>query len=299
MPRPSFQASNWKSTDTVSAVTLPLNGERAENLAFRGNSMLRVILPVLWIAFDVAICIRTAFMTQPMEWEEILAWGTVGLILGLTALAAGWWEREEKHKEEVKYERDRGELRSQIERSSGFNEGAFKTLESTIQRIESATPESSGAVVSKLQEELQKYRSRMAEISWTPLTADQKTRLRNGLSKLRPAKLDIGYYESSSGCEQLARELEQIFRDVGWTLDEKAYEVKSRLNLSEPLAFRGISLAGNDDLTNTHDVRDVLNDVLPGQAESSKNLRKSDMPIISLCVGLKRPGIQQRHENFC
>ncbi len=161
-----------------------------------------------------------------------------------------------------------------------------------ITKMESAIPESSGVVISELREELQEYRGRIAEVLWNPLTADQKSRLRSGLSKLNPANIEIGYFASQPDSERLARDFEQVFRDVGWTLDEKANSVESQSNLNPwPITLPGILVAASANLTSplSHEVRDVINDVLPAQATSQVSALSSDPPKVSLIVGSKRP----------
>jgi hypothetical protein len=117
--------------------------------------MLSILASLGWIAFDVAICLRTAFMTKPMTWLEINIWGVVGLALGVAALGAAWHERETRHTDELKYERDRSDLRAQIERSSGYNEGAFVRIGNTLDQIAArSTPQVRGEVI-RLKEEIQ------------------------------------------------------------------------------------------------------------------------------------------------
>jgi hypothetical protein len=108
---------------------------------------------------------------------EIAVWGIVGLILGAAALAAGWYEREQAHSQELKYERDRGELIAQIQRSSGYNQGAFERMDRRLEDIASAvTPEIRQQVISVRSGLEAELVERMAR-EWPRPTASQRERL--------------------------------------------------------------------------------------------------------------------------
>jgi hypothetical protein len=103
--------------------------------------MATVLLPILWIAFDAAICLRTGTMSTPMSWNEIAAWGFGGLLVGVMALVAGWREREHSHKQEIKYEQDRSDLRIEIAKFGSFNQGAFLSVSQKLDEVTAANPQ--------------------------------------------------------------------------------------------------------------------------------------------------------------
>jgi hypothetical protein len=57
--------------------------------------MLTIVVPALWILFDVLICIRTGYMTSPFPTWEWWAWLLSGIVLALLAVAGGWWDRRQ------------------------------------------------------------------------------------------------------------------------------------------------------------------------------------------------------------
>lgn len=61
--------------------------------------MLAILVPALWIIFDVLICVRTGYMTAPFSRWEWWAWLVSGIVLALLAVIAGWWDRKQAVKE--------------------------------------------------------------------------------------------------------------------------------------------------------------------------------------------------------
>jgi hypothetical protein len=174
--------------------------------------MLTVIVPVLWIAFDVAICVRTAFMSAPMSWPEISGWFVVGLLLGLTALAAGWHEREEKHKDEVKYERDRGELCAQIERSAGFNQGSFERVNVKLDKISNASPDF------EVKKEITQLKADLTRMQPRTLSQDQIEAMSGYLGTVPPAEkspIDILIHPNNPEAARYGGELQYFLRKRG------------------------------------------------------------------------------------
>jgi hypothetical protein len=178
--------------------------------------MLAIIAAVLWIVLDVAMTLLTSPPIPLWQWRTIVYGG--GAVVVFT-IVAGIYEHFHTKKEDRNRAQETTDLKERLIKQEGFNEGAFQTLGGTLQQIASATPESSGAVVSAMREELQKYQSRIAQLVWAPLTSEQKIQLRNALSKLQREKLAIVYH-GDEDCEYLAHGLEQVFLDVGWTLAE-------------------------------------------------------------------------------
>ncbi len=119
--------------------------------------MATVILPMLWIVFDVVICLPAASISTPMSSIEVALWGAVGLALGIVALVSSWSEMKRAHSEEVKYERDRGELRTEIAKGSSFNEGAFWSIGRRLEEF-------SKSPLPHIQEKVAAVRTELAEI---------------------------------------------------------------------------------------------------------------------------------------
>jgi hypothetical protein len=187
--------------------------------------MLTVVLPILWITFDVAICLRTAFMSKPMSWMEIVVWGCVGLALGLIALSAGWYEREQAHGKEIKYERDRAELQAQIQHFSGYNQGAFDRMGRKLDAIAAASSpqikEEVDAVRSELVVELAERKAR----EWPRLTPEQKNRL--SILLRRTPEHEVGERRIVITRNELpdivyfANDLAEVFKTAGWELQHE------------------------------------------------------------------------------
>jgi hypothetical protein len=75
----------------------------------------------LWIAFDVAICLRTGYMTAPFPRGEWWAWLLGGGALALFALGAEYLDRKSDRAEAA-------DLRDRLIRQEGFTAGAFTAL---------------------------------------------------------------------------------------------------------------------------------------------------------------------------
>jgi hypothetical protein len=190
--------------------------------------MLTVIFPVLWIAFDVCICVRTAFMTKPMSWTEIAIWGSVGLILGLTALAAGWHEREAAHAKEITYERDRSDLLGEIRQSSGYNQGSFDRVTRKLDEIAAASSPQVKEEVKTVKSELEIELAERKAYEWPRLTPEQKQRLTVLLQ--RTSEHDMGQSHISITRNDLPDivhfvddDLVEVFRAAGWKLPRVAW----------------------------------------------------------------------------
>lgn len=61
--------------------------------------MLDIIVPALWILFDVLICLRTGHMTKPFRRWEWWTWLISGVLLAFMAVGAGAYSR---HQEGIK-----------------------------------------------------------------------------------------------------------------------------------------------------------------------------------------------------
>jgi membrane protein implicated in regulation of membrane protease activity len=68
--------------------------------------MLNLIIPALWILFDVLICLRTGYMTAPFPRLEWWAWFLSSIALAVMAVVAGWWDRKQTLKEAEQRHRD-------------------------------------------------------------------------------------------------------------------------------------------------------------------------------------------------
>ncbi|MGH8011565.1 MAG: hypothetical protein ACREQ4_03560, partial [Candidatus Binataceae bacterium] len=61
--------------------------------------MLNILVPALWILFDISICLRTGYMTAPFSRAEWWCWLVAGLLLAALAVIAGWWDRRKTSQE--------------------------------------------------------------------------------------------------------------------------------------------------------------------------------------------------------
>ena len=64
--------------------------------------MVNLIVPALWILFDVLICLRTGYMNAPFSRAEWWAWLLSGIALAMLAVLAGWWDRRRSDREAEK-----------------------------------------------------------------------------------------------------------------------------------------------------------------------------------------------------
>ena len=63
-------------------------------------------IPALWIVFDVLICLRTGYMTQPFPRWEWWTWLICGILLALFAVGAEWLNRRKQNRERIEDKED-------------------------------------------------------------------------------------------------------------------------------------------------------------------------------------------------
>jgi hypothetical protein len=127
--------------------------------------VLAILVPALWIIFDVAICLRTGYMNYPfsgLEWWWLLA----GLTLAGLALIAQWRERSASDKA-------MRDVNGKLEKAQAFHEGAYSVLGRRLDIIETQAKASGNTAISsevlQLKAELNPVKGMSAEI--TSLTA--------------------------------------------------------------------------------------------------------------------------------
>ncbi len=82
----------------------------------------------LWIAFDVAICLRTGYMSSPFSPQEWWGWLVAGGALAVFALIAEHFDR--------KADRENADaLQTQLTKQEGFIEGAFTRMDHRLENI--------------------------------------------------------------------------------------------------------------------------------------------------------------------
>jgi hypothetical protein len=93
---------------------------------------MAMLVSTLWIIFDVLICLRTGYMTQPFPRWEWWTWLLAGLALALFAIIADWLrQRNEK--------RERAQERL-VDHPDGFKSReatGTRQFGSSLQRIQS------------------------------------------------------------------------------------------------------------------------------------------------------------------
>jgi hypothetical protein len=233
-----------------------------------------------WILFDAAISAR--MMIGGYKWWEVALWSLGGLLL------AGYaWYREDRDNNE--HAKNFTNISDKLIEMRGFNAGAFTTVGKALADF---GPNPSSFVVEQLRTELQKYRDHLAKLVWSPLIPEEKINIRDGLSRLKAGKVAI-MYDGPSDCEQLARDVGQLFSEVGWTI-EHIYSLQSKIGAFEGAKKRtfallhGIAVSGGTNDLAVHAIRDVLSNALNvpvtvGTAYSNK----PEVPYVILAFGPK------------
>ncbi len=112
-----------------------------------------------WILFDVAICLRTGFMTAPFSWHEWAVWASAGATLAVLSVMVGYRDSK-KHDAEIaglnKKLTEQGER--QIEQK-GISLGVATAIGRSLDEIASKiTDPQSKAEISHLRQEIGKVR---------------------------------------------------------------------------------------------------------------------------------------------
>jgi hypothetical protein len=237
------------------------------------------MVTLFWIVFDVAITLRMAFVSPQYGipiWECAI-WGLVGLSLGIAAYV---FERRERKS----HNKTMTDLQAELTRQGAFNAGAFTVIGKTIVELPSLMP--ANPRIAQLEAELSAYRDRLAQIVWVPLAPEAKMQLRNGLSKLESGELRI-LHDGASDCEQLARELGQIFVDIGWALG-RIKSMESEIGPTRGVRLHGgIDVSGGSNDLVVHAIRDILSGVLNVQVSAKVAFDKADRRVIFLWIGAK------------
>jgi hypothetical protein len=118
------------------------------------------LVTAFWILFDVAICLRTGFMTAPFSWLEWGLWAFVGTALAIFAVIVGHQDSK-KHDAEIaglnKKLTEQGER--QIEQK-GISLGVATAIGRGLDEIASKlTDPQSKAEISELRQEVEKVQS--------------------------------------------------------------------------------------------------------------------------------------------
>jgi hypothetical protein len=148
--------------------------------------MLSYIFPFLWIVFDVAICLRTGYMTAPFTIVEICIWGAIGAILGFAAIGVAWSERDHAHQTELNHQRNLADLQQhahqtelnlqrnladlqqEVASAKAFSEGAYvvvgRRLDSIDTQAKATGDKAISAEVSQLKAELNPVKTLAGDI---------------------------------------------------------------------------------------------------------------------------------------
>ena len=149
----------------------------------------------------------------------------------------------------------------------------------SLMSLSADNPISSSVLVAEL-------RSKLADLLWLPLTPEQKRDLRERLSALEQASIEIMYI-GSEDCAQLARDFEQVFRDVGWQV-QGPYSFEAKLKFSLGFTIPGIAVNGHkaNNLL-VHEMRDIINHVLNMQVKSQLELEMPHPTKLFMTIGSK------------
>src|SRR5208283_1910661 len=145
--------------------------------------LIAIIVPVLWILFDVGATILTAPADMPLWTWRLLVWGGIS-VAGLT-LIAGFWDRRQVRIRDGKQDGDMTELKERLSKQGdqltesrgillgmGFTNGQIRDF--LIAESKTSQPiQAVQTTVAKLESQLERYQ----EMFWNRLSDSERTTL--------------------------------------------------------------------------------------------------------------------------
>jgi hypothetical protein len=169
------------------------------------------MVSVFWILFDVAICVRTSpYMLSQFSFGlgECIAWGVVGLALGI-------WAYISEHRDH----QEATELREKVIKQEGMLIGIAGNAAGTLHLLkegrdrEGNNNEVLNSAISQLQQKLSRYEA----IFWKPPDERQKIALIEELKFVGPRSVSVTSHENTD-CAELAYGLKDCFVRAGWNV---------------------------------------------------------------------------------
>ncbi len=250
------------------------------------------LVACLWILFDVAICLRTGYMTAPFPRAQWWAWLVGGGALAGFAFVAQYLESKANDR---KMER----LRDQLTRQEGISTGGFSALGlignaqlALLGRIADAKVAAEpGAIVTAavakietLSTELttvKKELDRAASREWQKSTDQQMSQLISALSALGSHSVKLAAHPNTD-CGELVYDLDFAFKKAGWECEVLHGTISATLT-------RGIYLSGKADSRVAFDVCGILSEILGYAAVGLQDRQSTDFIDLNIVIGPKHP----------
>lgn len=236
--------------------------------------MVNLIVPALWILFDVFICLRTGYMTAPFSRAEWLAWLLSGIMLAAAAVLAGWWDRR-------RTERESDGRHAQVQKGQDTLASGIVMLAGMVQASPNQTPgEITQAAIHKigqLESTLNAYQS----ILWAPLNSEQKSTLIEHLKELGSNRIRVSNSDNSD-CVELARDLRECFEHAQWNLEKLPDSDKWGSAVAN-----GLMVFGSQDALRSGVVR-ALAAAIPGSPILLYKLQEGDDVDVAIIVGTRK-----------
>jgi hypothetical protein len=175
--------------------------------------MLSVIVPALWIMFDVAICLRTGYMTAPLPHWEWWCWLIGGILLAGLAVVAGWWDREQAI-------RDATQRHKEIQSGQGVLAQGSMAILNQLAIMTQTTGQPFAAIIEAAHSRITALERQLADQQWRQIKIEQRQRFGYALQNERPEVWRIIYTATDSEAESYAKQLTKMIRDSGIRINE-------------------------------------------------------------------------------
>jgi len=184
--------------------------------------MLAILVPALWILFDVLICVRTGYMTAPFPRWESWVWLLVGVVLALLAVVAGWWDRKQAVKEAAR-------KHEEIQESQGaLVEGNIAILRQLAAATQT-TGQPPVTIIEAAMTRIESLENQVRNQQWRQITTGQRDRFRDALQGERPEIWRIYCVTADSEADSYTKQLMKMIRDCEIVINDYPDKDEDRL----------------------------------------------------------------------
>jgi hypothetical protein len=241
-------------------------------------------IPALWILFDVAICLRTGYMTAPFPRWEWWLWLCGGIVLAVLALLI------ERHDRKAS-DRQIGDLKNQVTTANAYQSGKLDLIGAAIAQIAitakvnpSEPPQQIAAAVTSKIALLESKVAGYEGIFWKPLGTTERKQLIDTLTMLGRHWVRLVAVKTTD-CIELARDLRECFEAARWQIS------------NEPLAQTHMDIMGSSGLVVFFQKRDdrfnkIIFEALVRAVHGSVTsiiYEDTAAPDVQIVLGTKRP----------